>query len=336
MPGAKEYAKTTVLDAGARYGMHPTWSSFCGELEYYAFEPDEKEAAYLRNLVPRPGFRVVCKALDRELGAKPFHITRHRGLCSFLRPDTASEWFKRYRPDAGTIEKTITVDATTIDEFARRNGLCFDFLKVDTEGTEQCVLEGGQEQIARNVLGIRTGVYFSGCYEGQSLISDTLEFLRERGFFMVNLDYFGLGTPRNSFFRKPDPVFPENHRYGVLISTDGVWLRDYNWVCKRFMDDAVAWEVATLKYASFCMLNHAPDVALDTLCDYRKRSEKDWQSSLVATTLFLGLRRACAEFLGRYRVCEDDMWTGARELFRNLFGIELEGGSGYWAQIRAL
>src|ERR1700685_2416480 len=39
---------TTVIDAGGRYGLHPNWKSFKGELGYYLFEPDSLEAKRLR------------------------------------------------------------------------------------------------------------------------------------------------------------------------------------------------------------------------------------------------------------------------------------------------
>ena len=40
--------KTIVLDAGGRYGLHPSWKPFTGELLYYLFEPDIEEASRLR------------------------------------------------------------------------------------------------------------------------------------------------------------------------------------------------------------------------------------------------------------------------------------------------
>ena len=40
--------ETVVLDAGARYGIHPTWNNFGGELRYIMFEPDPAESTRLR------------------------------------------------------------------------------------------------------------------------------------------------------------------------------------------------------------------------------------------------------------------------------------------------
>ena len=45
--------KTTVLDAGGRYGIHPSWKPFSGELEYYLFEPDRGESERLEKKYSR-------------------------------------------------------------------------------------------------------------------------------------------------------------------------------------------------------------------------------------------------------------------------------------------
>ena len=34
---------TTVLDIGARYGIHPTWKKFTGEKQFILLEPDQDE-----------------------------------------------------------------------------------------------------------------------------------------------------------------------------------------------------------------------------------------------------------------------------------------------------
>ena len=39
---------TTVLDIGARYGIHPTWKNFTGEKNFILLEPDEEEFKRLK------------------------------------------------------------------------------------------------------------------------------------------------------------------------------------------------------------------------------------------------------------------------------------------------
>jgi len=40
---------TIVIDAGGRFGVHPSWKKFDGELSYHMFEPDDIEADRLKN-----------------------------------------------------------------------------------------------------------------------------------------------------------------------------------------------------------------------------------------------------------------------------------------------
>lgn len=58
---------TTVIDAGAHYGMHPSWQAFGGDLQYFAFEPDEEEARRLGGQ-RRESFEVIARALGRQAG----------------------------------------------------------------------------------------------------------------------------------------------------------------------------------------------------------------------------------------------------------------------------
>ena len=40
--------KTTVLDIGARYGVHPNWKNFTGEKKFILIEPDKNEYKRLK------------------------------------------------------------------------------------------------------------------------------------------------------------------------------------------------------------------------------------------------------------------------------------------------
>lgn len=327
---------TTVLDAGARYGMHPSWTGFGGDLLYFAFEPDSDEATRLRAQNTRRDYEVVEMALAATEGERAFHITEHRGYCSFFEPDLQSDWFKHQRPGEGEIQAVIRVRTQTLDDFAEKRQVNFGFLKLDTEGSELEVLEGGARQVASHVLWIRTSMYFAPSYKNQPLFADFSKYLLPLHYFLLNLDYFGRGVPRLNLYRDPDPLSPDQMRYGTLISADGVWLRKYDWVCERFKDNREAWSCATLKYAYFCMLNHAPDVALDTLLRFVEDAGGAFTPEVTRTALYIKLRRVCAEFLGRWRVCPDTHWQLAQSIGKRVFDIDLHAGHKYWELIQSL
>ena len=327
---------TVVLDAGARYGMHPSWNGFGGDLSYFAFEPDQAEAERLQRQVNHLGYRVIQTALAHEKGTQTLHITKHRGYCSFLKPDLESEWFKRCRPGEADIEKTVQVATEKVDDFAQEQDVCIDFFKIDTEGTELDVLIGADHQITENGLGIRTSAYFQACYQNQPLFQDVQAFLTQRGYFLLNLDYVGFGTPRNFLFRKPDPSSPESARYGTLIATDGVWIKNYEAVGKQFANDSEQFAYTTLKYAYFCLLNDAADVGIDTLLSFLQDYNGHFGGQVVQSLLYRSLMKACAQLMGQWRVYPDAQWHSVRDMFRTIFGFELESGSNYWEQIQSL
>lgn len=326
---------TTILDAGARYGMHPSWRSFGGDLKYLAFEPDAEEAERLRRNNRNKSFEVIEAALYNQAGEFDFNLLVHRGMSSMLVPDLESEAFKDLKPGLGEIEKVIKITTQTIDHFTARNGWSVDFLKVDTEGTEHEVIEGAGATIDAGVLGIRSSVNFNPAFHNQTLFSTTHDYLVGKGFMLLNIDYFGFGYPKLGLFKKPDPNLPEPGRYGVLVGCDAVWLRRPRGL-KSLFGERTAYEAATLKLASFCLHNNAPDVAVDILSSFVERDD-GWQTQGGRESrLYRSLRFDMARYLGRWRTVPDDTWERAQAIYTKVFGEPLSGGSGFYPQIQAM
>lgn len=326
---------TVVADVGARYGMHPNWNNFDGPMRYIAFEPDSEEADRLRQIYARTrhfSYEVLETALDRANGTRDFHLLRHRGLSSCLKPDLTSECFRHLKPGQAEIEKILQINVRPLDEVFDEIGVAPDFLKVDTEGTEHDVLEGSERMLKKAVLGVRLSCNFQPCFIGQKLFSESHDFLMARDFVLLNIDYKGYGYPRLGLFRKPDPSESEDFRYGILVAADAVWIRRPETIDSLYEGDDAT--IARLKLAYFLFLNNAPDVAVDLL---REMAESGALSpSIGATRLFLALKLRAARFLGRWRTVPDDQWEKARALFSAIFGEDLGGGSDFYPQMALL
>jgi FkbM family methyltransferase len=326
---------TTVLDAGARYGMHPSWRNFCGDLRYIAFEPDPEEAERLRKHNDECSMEVVESALYNRVGEFDFHLLAHRGMSSFLRPDMESEAFKDLKPGQGKIEKIIKIKTQTIDYFAKENGWAVDFLKVDTEGTEHEVIESADEAIDRGVLGIRSSVNFNHAFHEQTLFSTTHDYLVHKGFMLLNMDYFGYGYPKLGLFKKPDPNMPETGRYGVMVACDAVWIQRPENLFKLFTE-LEKLEAGKMKLAFFCLLNGAPDVAADILQSFIMR-QGGWQSEGSRNSrLYKALRFEMAKYLGKWRTVPDETWDRARSIYETIFEESLGGGSRFYPQVQTM
>jgi FkbM family methyltransferase len=323
---------TIVADVGARYGVHPSWSGYDAPLHYIAFEPDSEEATRLRGIYQNTKtfrYEVLEAALDKQSGQRDFHLLKHRGLSSCLKPDLTSECFRHLKPGQAEIEQILKIQTQRGDDVFAGLRVVPDFLKVDTEGTEQDVIEGFEAALSQGVLGIRSSCNFQPCFIGQRLFSDSHDYLMKRGFILLNLDYKGFGYPRLGLFRKPDPIENEDHRYGILVAADAVWIRRPESIPGMF-SGALA-TIATLKLSAFCFFNNAPDLAIDLL---RESANAGHLSTEVrGTHLYKMLRLKCARFLGRYRTVPDEQWERAAGIFRSIFGETLGGGSDFYPQI---
>jgi FkbM family methyltransferase len=326
---------TIVADIGARYGVHPSWNGFDAPLRYIAFEPDAEEAERLREnsrSTELSSYEVQEFALDKSAGVRDFHLLRHRGLSSFLKPDLTSECFRHLKPGQAEIDRVIPVRTERLDDVFAKLGATPDFLKVDTEGTEQDVIEGAGALLGAAVLGVRSSCNFQPCFHGQRLFSETHDFLLARGFVLLNIDYQGYGYPRLGLFRKPDPSESEDFRYGILVAADAVWIRKPDLVGRHLAGDAAT--IALLKLAYFCFLNNAPDLAIDLLREAAEAGR--FGAAVQATRLYRALQVRTARFLGRWRTVPDEAWEKARGLYHAIYGSELGGGSDFYPQINRM
>jgi len=325
---------TVVADIGARYGIHPSWNGFDAPLRYISFEPDAEEANRLRALYQNTGFfqyEVFETAFDKEEGRRDFHLLKHRGLSSFLKPDLTSECFRHLKPGQAEIEGILKIDTERADVFFDKLGVVPDFIKVDTEGTEQDCIEGCEGLFSKGVFGIRSSCNFQPCFIGQRLFSDSHDYLLKHGFVLLNLDYKGYGYPRLGLFRKPDPIENEDFRYGILVAADAVWIRKSDAIDSLYSGQDRT--VAQLKLAAFCFFNNAPDLAIDLIRESAAAGKLD--EKIKALRLFKMLRLRSARFLGRYRTVPDEQWERAGNIFKSIFGEPLAGGSEFYPQINA-
>lgn len=326
---------TVVLDVGARYGMHPTWNDFKSPVKYIMFEPDTVEAIRLRQSLNKDVFEIFETALGKNEGEGTFYLLKHRGLSSFLKPDLKSECFRRLKPGQAQIQEEITLKISTIDAVMAERNIQVDFLKIDTEGTEHDVIEGASKQLSESVLGVRSSCNFQPCFIGQKLFSETHDFLLEKEFFLLNIDYRGYGYPRLGLFRKPEPIEAEDFRYGVLVAADAVWIRHMDWCAKHFSSDRDAHDFSILKLAVFCLLNNGPDVGIDILREHMISIGKQGMSALVKhSSIYNEVKFKIANFLGRWRTVPDEQWERVQLIFEQIYGEVLAGGSDFYPQIQ--
>jgi FkbM family methyltransferase len=250
-----------IVDAGARYGVHPTWRDYDGPYRYFMFEPDPLEAERLSEKYKERAdeITVIGKALGRSEGQMTLNVLGHRGQSTMFTPNNDSAWFSRYRAGEDNIVDRLSVPTISLDQAGREHGIEFDFVKSDTEGSEPDIFLGAVNQLDEHILGVRCEVFFGDIYEQGTNFATIEEILKKSGFRLLNIDCAGEGSPINPYYK--------GDVFGYLEGTDAVWIKPVASIIENsgWSDDKKI--ISSLKLSAFCFNNNATDVAVQNLLD---------------------------------------------------------------------
>jgi len=158
----------------------------------YSFEPvPELFEIVKKNTAPHKNIHPFSLALGDRVGTALFHMSAMEespnvasASGSLLEPSHHLEGFPNVK-----FEKTIDVQVTTIDEWAKANGVeKLDFMWLDLQGVEFPVMKGAP-RIMKTVKAIMTEVEFLELYKGQALFAEMKPWLEAQGFQMVATDF---------------------------------------------------------------------------------------------------------------------------------------------------
>jgi FkbM family methyltransferase len=253
---------TVVLDAGGRYGIHPSWKPFTGDLLYFIFEPDGEECKRLKKKYKskKDKVHVVRCALSDKKEKLVLNYFQNKAMSSVFKRNPVSPLFTEGsgRESEVLITSSESIKATTIDLFCSEKNICLDFLKLDTEGGEFAILMGAINQLQNHLLGLRCEVSFDSVFEGAAGFSAIHELMLSNNFILINLDYDGRGDYQNKFVNV-------GGKYGILSTTDAVWMLRPEYFLSNLNTNNKNLGVSVMKYSAFALLNSAQDLALKIL-----------------------------------------------------------------------
>ncbi len=177
----------TLIDIGARGGLQPNWKQARPHLRVIGFEPDPEEYARLaRTNDPRKTL-YINTALHREPAELTLNIGRDGGTSSLLEPNW--DYLNRF-PDFERFQvmRRVAVKVNALDRVLPANDVReADFIKIDTQGAEFAILEGGRATLAKQVFGVELEVQFGAIYVEQARFGQLDDLLSELGFQLMDL-----------------------------------------------------------------------------------------------------------------------------------------------------
>lgn len=181
------------IDIGSMGGIHPIVSNIASITHALCFEPGEEEYQNLAEMYAENNSFADVTIMPHALGASStnsanLYLTRALTNTSLLRPSTS--FIERYSADRFRVERVQEVSTTSLDEVIRTSSKLqtqvWDFIKIDTQGSEWDILSGAVNTLT-GAVAIWCEVEFFPVYSNQKLFADIDLLLREHGFFVYAL-----------------------------------------------------------------------------------------------------------------------------------------------------
>ena len=275
----------TIFNVGSRkvsseddYGSQD-WGIFAPNLIIYAFDADA-DACDIANadLASRQvnwTEKHIPLALSDTVGEATLYVTKHP-MCSSLYPPNEA-YLSRFNEliEYMGLDFIIDIETTTIDDFCQEEGITeIDFLKVDVQGADLKVIQGGKKILGSSILAIQTEVEFCELYQNQPLFSDIDSFLREQEFTLFSL-------PVAFRHHQVSPIVSEINP-GQLLWGDALYIRD-------LLEERVRKDLKhpdkILKLACIADILNFPDYALELLeyltLNFGKNSKYNCANNIV-------------------------------------------------------
>lgn len=139
----------TFLDIGANTGYYSLLAGSCSQAMVYAFEPSSGPLHYLHR-------NVRLNQLSGRVQVVPIALGHQKGILDFFAVKSKKyKNVKHHLGGVGSLQQTrkesdrVQVEATTLDEFMKMHPPPATpvLIKIDTEGTEDLILQGGHKFI---------------------------------------------------------------------------------------------------------------------------------------------------------------------------------------------
>jgi len=203
-------------------------------MKVIAFEPDSREFSRLRS---KGNIKYLNYALYDKSQNLKYYVAKEPGKSSLFKAnmDVLSQYenSQRYKE---VKEEIISSDmVSNLDFIVERESIAdVDFIKLDAQGSELKILEGGQKNLIPKVFGAQIEVEFIPIYIDQPLFRHIDEFMDNRGFQLIDIkrhywkrrEYYNYSGKGQLIFGDALYFKKIGHFYKELSNTqDALWVR---------------------------------------------------------------------------------------------------------------
>ena len=230
-------SKIILLDVGsANPRLGQGWSDL-SDVEIIMFEPDARSYYELIKKNYDCNYKVFNYALSSKNEIRKLYLTVKPECTSFYKPNM--KYHNKFpNSERWRVVDVINIECRSLKSIYSEIGE-YDFIKIDTQGSELEILKGSVGGGLELTLGLEIEVEFLELYEGQPLFGDVSKFMSENKFefydFVVEYRYG----------RK------KLNREGQLAFADALFLRTPEWICEKYLSNEINKE-KVIKYFDIC------------------------------------------------------------------------------------
>jgi FkbM family methyltransferase len=240
-PLDSEAFEFSVIDLGARNGMHHLPASYARRSRLIAFEPNAQEYQKLASGMTdmatigmsAPAFKrqeYHPYAVWRVRERRQFYVTAGAGACTLMGESLHAVTDRMYRDQQKARQRPFSaltkvlraepVDCVALDDVIAADTIV-DFMKIDVEGAELACLKGGSRLLeGRRILFICSEFVTLPYYESHDVLGAQHLFLTERGFRLLDFDF------RHPTYRRCVRDLPESTDRRLVYAGDAFFALD--------------------------------------------------------------------------------------------------------------
>lgn len=173
----RRFQINTFIDIGSHNGAISRVINYMfPQATIYAFEPLKQKRDLIKSKIKSNNFFIETLALSNHIGKQSFYEYDYLAASSFLKPNPKRKTFTK------EIARSYIVKVTTLDKYFEKKEVRRPiFVKMDTQGTENLIIKGGQKVLKlASLIIIETS--FIKTYRDQCLFDNIYNSLTKMGF----------------------------------------------------------------------------------------------------------------------------------------------------------
>jgi FkbM family methyltransferase len=182
----KNNLNLVLLDLGASGGTYKPFESLLNYSRLIEVDPDDRD--FINQVSNKEKRIVVREAIigSSELESADIYLTSDPHCSSTLRPDFSKLSNYSYA-DLFEVRRIVSVPATSLDRLSRKLNTHFDWMKIDTQGSELEILQSMQGPLLDRLICCDAEIGLYSHYINSVSFSKFHDFMTANGFQIANL-----------------------------------------------------------------------------------------------------------------------------------------------------